>query len=152
LFSLDGLKTTLDDAHSWFLHELIFADELRLVLAQGIAASEPEDITIGEHVISGTRALEPRATSQIVVVTFARVVAWQRIDESFTALDDYDERDDTSFIQILSRSHYLDYVRAHHGWFEDRMPTAKLYRVWTENDVIDVVSPDAPRVEPRNAI
>ena len=62
------------------------------------------------------------------------------------------EPDDTSFIQILSRSHYLDYIRTHHGWFEDRMPTAKLYRVWTENDVIDVLSPDAPRVESQNAI
>jgi hypothetical protein len=146
------LKTALDDAHSWFLQELRYAGELRLELAEGIAAAEPEDITIGEHVISGTRALEPRATSRIVVVTFPRVVAWQLVDESFTALDDYDERDDTSFLQILSRSHYLDYVRTHHGWFQDRMPSAKLYRVWTENDVIDVISPDAPRVESQNAI
>jgi hypothetical protein len=30
------------------------------------------------------------------------------------------------------------------------MHTAKLYRVWTENEVIDVISPDAPRVEPQN--
>jgi hypothetical protein len=146
------LKTTLDDAHSWFLHELRYTDELRLVLAEGIAATEAEDIPIGEHVISGTRALEPRPSSRIVVVTFTRVVAWQRVDESFTARDSYDERDDTSFIQKLSRSNYLDYIRTHHGWFADRMPTAKLYRVWTENDVVDVISPDVPRVESQNAI
>ena len=146
------MKTTLDDAHSWFLHELRYTGELRITLAEGITAKEPEDIKIGDHVISGTRAIEPQPTSRIVVITFARVVAWQLIDESFTALDDYDERDDTSFLQILSRSRYLDYVRAHHGWFDDRMPTAKQYRVWTENDVIDVISPDVPRVEPQNAI
>jgi hypothetical protein len=146
------LKTILDDAHSWFLHELRYVGELRIVLAEGITANEPEDIKIGEHIISGTRALEPRATSRIVAIAFFRVVAWQLLDESFTAFDDYEERDDDSFLQILSRSRYLDYVRAHHGWFEDRMQIPGLYRVWTENDVIDVISPDAPRIEPQNAI
>jgi hypothetical protein len=84
------LKTTLDDAHSWFLRELRYAGELRIVLAEGITASESEDIKIGDHVIKGTRALEPRAASRIVLITFARVVAWQLVDESFTAFDDYE--------------------------------------------------------------
>ena len=141
------MKTTLDDARSWFLRELCYARELRIVLIEAITASKPEDIKVGDHIISGVRALESRATSRIVVITFPRVVAWQLVDESFTAFDNYEERDDTSFLQILSRSRYLDYVRTHHGWLEDRMHTAKLYRVWTESDVIDVISPDAPRIE-----
>jgi hypothetical protein len=73
------------------------------------------------------------------------------VDESFTAFDEYDQREDESFLQILSRSHYLEYIRAHHGWFEDRMHTAKQYRLWTENEVIDVIAPNAPQVEPQNA-
>jgi hypothetical protein len=104
------VKTALDDAKSWFLQELRYSGELHIVLAEGIRASETEDITVGDHVISGTYALEPRDTSRIVVVTFPRIVAWQLVDESFTAFDDYEQRDDDSFLQILSRSHYLDYM------------------------------------------
>lgn len=146
------MKTALDEAKSWFVQELRYSGELQIVLAEGIRASKPEDITIGEHVISGTYALEPRDTSRIVVVTFPCIVAWQLVDESFTAFDEYEQRDDDSFLQILFRSHYLDYIRAHHGWFEDRMHTARQYPLWTENEVIDVIAPDAPHVEPQDAI
>jgi hypothetical protein len=47
-------------------------------------------------------------------------------------------------LQVLSRSKYLDYVRANHGWFEDMRGPAKHYRVWTENEVVDVIACVAP--------
>jgi len=71
------------------------------------------------------------------------------VDESFTAGNDYEVREDKSALQVLTQSRYLDYVRANHGWFEEmgRGP-GKHYRVWTENEVIDVVACEAPTVEP----
>jgi hypothetical protein len=46
-------------------------------------------------------------------------VAWQVVDESYTSFDDYEKRGDSGTLQSLSRSKYLDYVKANHGWFED---------------------------------
>ena len=79
---------------------------------------------------------------------FSRPIAWQLVDESFTAGNDYEVREDKFALQVLTKSRYLDYVRANHGWFQDvgRGP-AKHYRVWTENEVIDVVTCEAPTVK-----
>jgi hypothetical protein len=75
-------------------------------------------------------------------------VVWQCVDESWTAFDAYEEREDDGSLQVLTRSRYLDYAHAAHGWFTDMVGPAKHYRVWTQNEVIDVVSFDPPDVRP----
>jgi hypothetical protein len=143
------MKTLLDDLYTSFLHAVIYAEgNLRITVAEGFRAAEPEDIKIGEHVIKGTYAINTSEQSRLVEVGFSRPIAWQLIDESFTSADEYEVREDTFALQVLTQSRYLDYVRANHGWFEDvgRGP-AKHYRVWTEREVIDVVACEAPAVD-----
>jgi hypothetical protein len=142
------MKTLLDDLYTSFLHAAVYTDgDLRIIVAEGFRAAEPEDITIGNHVIKGTYAINTSEQSRLVEVRFSRPIAWQLVDESFTSADPYEVREDRFALQVLTQSRYLDYVQANHGWFKDvgRGP-AKHYRVWTENEVIDVVACEAPAV------
>jgi hypothetical protein len=143
------MKTLLDEFHASFLHAAVYTEgDLRVIVAEGFRAAEPEDITIGGHVIKGTYAINTSEESRLVEVRFTRPIAWQLVDESFTAWDDYEVREDTCSLQVLTQSRYLDYVRANHGWFEDIRGPAKHYRVWTENEVIDVVACEPPAIGP----
>ena len=135
------MKTWLDEFDAKFLHAAVYADrELRVIVAEGFQAAEPADITIGGHVIKDTYAIDTSEKSRLVEIRFSEPIAWQLVDESFTVGDDYEVREDGFALQVLSRSKYLDYVRANHGWFEDMRGPAKHYRVWTENEVVDVIA------------
>ena len=145
--SYPSLKSLLDEFDSWFLHATVYADgELRVVVAEGFQAAEPEDIKIGSHVIKDTYALSTSKDSRLVEVRFRSPIAWQLINESFTAADDYEVREDKSALQVLTQSRYLDYVRANHAWFEYMRGPGKHYRVWTENEVVDVVACEPPEI------
>jgi len=141
------MRTVLDEAKSWFLETLAYTDKLRVVVVEGIRRDTPTDIQIGSHVIKGAYALERSSESRRVAVHFPRTVAWQVVDESFTSADTSEVRDDEGFLATLTRSAYLQYVEAHHGWFRDVVGPAAHYRLWTENEVIDVVAHDEPVVE-----
>jgi hypothetical protein len=143
------MKTLLDEFHASFLHAAVYTEgDLRVIVAEGFRAAEPEDITIGEQVIKGTYAIDTSDKSRLVEVRFNRPIACQLVDESFTAGNDYELREDKFALQVLTQSRYLDYVRANHGWFEDvGRGLGKHYRVWTENEVIDVVACEAPTCE-----
>ena len=144
------MKTLLDEFHASFLHAALYAEgELRIIVTEGFRAAEPEDITIAGHGIKDTYAINPSEESRHAEVHFSSPIAWQLVDESFTAGDEYEVREDKFALQVLTQSRYLDYVRANHGWFQEvgRGP-GKHYRVWTENEVIDVVACEAPAVKP----
>ena len=143
------MRTILDDAKYWFLEHIAYAgatcrSEILAVVVEGLLG-ETEDLKIGDHVVSDTRPIEAGPASRKLAIRFPQPIAWQVVDESYTTFREEEERDDTSFLQVLSRSAYLDYVLAQHGWFKG---PARHYRVWTENDVIDVVATEAPLVEP----
>jgi hypothetical protein len=141
------LKTLLDEFSSSFLRAAVYAEgELRVIVAEGFRAAEPEDIAVAGHVIKDTYAIDPSEKSRLVEVHFAKPIAWQVVDESFTTRDEYEEREDKAQLQVLGRSKYLDYVRANHGWFEEIRGQGKHYRVWTENEVVDVVACEPPTV------
>jgi hypothetical protein len=143
------MKTVLDEFRASFLHAAIYADgNLRIIVAEGFRAAEPEDFTIGGHVIKDTYALNTSEESRLVEVLFTHPIAWQLVAESFTAFSECEVRDDIFALQVLTQSRYLDYVRANHGWFEDMRGPGKHYRVWTENEVIDVVACEPPKVAP----
>ena len=143
------MNTLLDDFYTWFLHATVYADrELRVIVAEGFRAAEPEDITILGHVLKGSYALNTSDLSRLVEVRFTNPVAWQTVTEQFTVHDDYEVRDDNSALQVLTQSRYLDYVRANHGWFEDIFGPGKLYRICTEDEIVEVVACVPPTVAP----
>lgn len=144
------MKTLLDEFYASFLHAALYAQgELRIIVSEGFRAAEPEDLIIAGHVIKGTYDINTSEESRHAEVLFSRPIAWQLVDESFTAGNEYEVCEDKFALQVLTQSRYLSYVLANHGWFQDmgRGP-GKHYRVWTENEVIDVVACEAPTVRP----
>ena len=143
------MRTILDDAHTWFLENLVYADELAVLVVEGFKNEEPEDIRVGSHVIRDTHRLEPREQSRRCVLRFPDALAWQLVDESATTRDPEDVWEDDSFryLQTLSKSSYLAYTLSHHGWYAELRGPVKHYRLWTESDVLDVVAHSEPIIE-----
>jgi len=141
------MYTILDEGHTWFLDDLSYKDELTITLIEGILRSEPENIKILNSVIRDAYPIDILPTSRQVLIRFSQFVAWQVVDESFTSFDEYEQRDDKGFIQILARSKYFDYVNTSHGWYPDIIGTGKHYRIWTCDEVIDIVSCTEPIIE-----
>jgi hypothetical protein len=136
----------------WQLHAIVYRDDLQLILAE-MFVGEAHDTRLDpnpvvQKILRASHPIEARDDSRLMVVRFPQAVAWQVVNESFTSWDDYEERDDTSVIQIITRSKYLDYVHQNHGWFRETIGPAKLYRVLTANEVIDVIACELPTIEP----
>jgi hypothetical protein len=127
---------------------LVYQDELRVIVAEGFVGDQTEDLRIGDHTIKDLRSINVSDKSRLFEIRFPQFVAWQVVNESFTSFDEYELRDDTGTLQTLSRSKYFDYVKANHGWYEDVIGPAKHYRVWTENEVVDVVACEPPTIQP----
>ncbi len=142
------MLTVLDDAKTWFLHALLYQDHLRVIVAEGFVGDQTEDLRIGDHTIKGLQSVNVSDRSRLFEIRFPQFVAWQVVNESFTSFDEYELRDDTGTLQTLSRSKYFDYVKANHGWYEDVIGLSKHYRVWTENEVVDVVACEPPTIQP----
>jgi len=141
------MKTVLDEFYTSYLRTATYTDgELRVVVVEGFRAAKPEDINILGHIIKNTYALGITERSRLIEVRFSRPIAWQLIDESFTTGTDYEVPEDKCALHVLTRSRYLDYVREHHGWFEDMRGPGKHYRIWREDEVIDVVACEPPIV------
>jgi hypothetical protein len=69
------------------------------------------------------------------------------VNESYTAFDKSEQRDEEMILQTLTRSAYPDYVEANHGWFRDLVGPAMHCRLWTEDEVVDVIAHEPPVVE-----
>ncbi len=139
------MRTVLDDAKTWLLHGIVYQDDLRIIVVEGFQSEEAEDLVVGETNLGPAHSIDIRSDSRKMVVRFPRLVAWQVVDESFTSHDDYESGDD-GVLRILDRSRYLDYVVENHGWFRDMVGPARHYRIWTEDDVIDVIAFDEPEI------
>ncbi len=144
------MQTDLDKSKTWFLESLVYTDKIEVTVVEGIRGEIAEDVQVGEQVISGTYPVQPEPESRRLRVIFSRPVAWQVVDESYTSADDTEVSDDNYFLQILTKSPYLEYVDKHHGWYVDMVGPACHYRLWTEDDVIDVVAHDEPVVHECN--
>ena len=140
------MKTILETGSTWFLESISKVDQLCLILAEGLVGQEEDTSIAGVKFRSKPVTVEKQ--SRRIRVLFQSPIAWQVVNESFTAFDDSEARDDTSHLQILSKSKYLEYVNANHGWYSDvKEAEGQHYRIWTEDDVVDVVSCDPPEIE-----
>lgn len=142
------MKTVLDDGYTWFLEAISYqGGSLAVRVVEGMRTSGPEDLAVGGLVLQNTYAIGTMLHSRRVTIRFDRLVAWQCVNESFTAFDEYEVGEGEGALREMTRSRYLDYVNGSHGFYADVVGPAKHYRIWTENEVIDVVAFDPPSLE-----
>jgi len=141
------MQTILDEGYTWFLDSLTYKDGLTIQLVEGRKGDTPQDLKVGDAVLENTYPIEVDEKSKRATIKFGGPVAWQVVDESYTVRDESEARDGKGFLQVLSQSKYLDYVDGSHGWNKDIAGDAQHYRLWTENEVIDVVVQEPPVIE-----
>ncbi len=138
------MQTILDTGYTWILDSLVYKDELAISLVEGLKSDTPQDLKFGDAVIRNTSAIETTGASRKVNVKFETPVVWHVIDESYAAKDETEVHDSEGYLRVLTKSKYLNYVDENHGWYRDFVGPASLYRIWTENEIIDVVAHDPP--------
>ena len=146
------MQTTLDEANSWFLESLGYCDDSDDVCAtvvEGTRAKEPSNVEIAGKVLTGSYVVAPTAISRRAIVRFSCVAAWQVIAEVLTVPDESDVGDISGSLRVLTKSKYLDFLLANHGWFESLGHTSPFhhYQLITESQVLDVVAAKVPTVE-----
>ncbi len=145
------MKSILDNGHSWILEKLAYDGDLEIYLKE-LRRRQPTDLVIGNDVIKNTTLLKPALDSMRVRISFDYYLSWQCLNESACTGFEGDVYDGSGFISLLSQSSYLSYILEHHGWYQDvQEQQAKHYRIWSENEVIDIVSFSEPKIILLNA-
>ena len=133
----------------WYLESLVTSSrKIEIILIEGITGADDQEIDIGGKPFVVGKSIDVMPQSRRVQLVFERYVAFQVLDESFSSYDDTEvherERTDKLFYQTITQSKYLEYVNREHGWYADVVGSAKQYRIWTLDDVIEVVAYEEP--------
>lgn len=143
------MNTLLDNCFTLFFNRLEFDEKLSIYLSEGRLTALNESVEVAGQEFKTIRSIEHSTQSDQFLVQFdaKEVVHFQVIDETFTAYDKDEIRDSSDFISIYSKSKYLDYIKSNHAWYQDLVQKeARHYMIWTEDQVIDVLSTKRPRV------
>ncbi|NEQ48687.1 MAG: hypothetical protein F6K11_00950 [Leptolyngbya sp. SIO3F4] len=144
------MKTILDNCKTLFLDGLLYNESLQIVVSEGFVLDETQSIQIGEITLDDVKPIERTEESRQFKVEFDfdDLINFQVIDESYSTFDKNEIRDTHGFLQVISKSEYLSFVEKNHGWYKDVIgEEGKHYRLWTEHDVIDVISINEPKIE-----
>lgn len=142
------MRAILDDVPYWFIHAVNYQGWLRIILVEGRRSDESQLLHFHAASIDDLHSIEICESSRLLSVRFPETIAWQVVDERYTVFDEYEQCDDDHTLRVYSRSRYLDYVNQHHGLFQHLVGPARHYRLWSPDEVIDVVSCEEPVVEP----
>ncbi|RYY04024.1 MAG: hypothetical protein EOO53_03785 [Gammaproteobacteria bacterium] len=140
------MNNILNNVHTWFLDKINYEGELELFLVEG-KKGKPEQLKILGADLGIASPVNTASDSSLVKITFGNYVTWQCVNESFSAFSEYEVGEKDRFFQVLSTSKYLDYVNETHGWYIHVIGSAKHFRVWTENEVIEVIAFEDPKIE-----
>ena len=145
------MKTELDSGGASLIHlESLEYDcskqAVSAVVIEGFQSDAPETLVIGEKRLGPVYSVNPNSKSRRFRVDFPRPVAWQCVDESFAAKSDAEEHDGEGYLYRLTKSPYRDYVLENHGWHEQLVGPSVHYRLWTADEVLDVVSLEPPTI------
>lgn len=145
------MKSQLDNGHSWILERLEYTAGLDIYLRE-LKRGPLQNAEIAGSTINNVYPLQAGEDSLLTRVSFSDLLAWQCLNESATTDFQGDVYESSGFLAVLSSSAYLSYVLSNHGWYvEVQERPVRHYRVWSENEILDVVSFGAPVIEVVNA-
>ena len=138
-----------DDIDSWGIERFEYSGrQLVVVLVPMVLDTVDADILIGDINLGPGRKILPK--SDRFVVTFEDVVAMQSIDESCCNADSVRENNGKPYFKIIKKTAYLDFLDKVH-LVELAGEDAKLYRLITLDEVLDVLVTTDPRIEHKEA-
>lgn len=142
------MNTILDSSKTLFLDEINYSETFQIIVSEGFIIDTPQSIEIGSTLIEDVKPVEKTANSTQfrIELPIHSILSFQLIDESYSSLDKSEQTDTSGFLQIISNSPYMKYIDVNHGWYKDMKGEVKHYRVWTENEVIDVISTKEPLI------
>lgn len=141
------MLTLLDTAYTLFLNRIQYQNNLKIELIEGFVGKEPQTVQISSDLYLGdTYPIDISDKSRGFCISFEHPVAWQVVDESFCSFNKEEDGEHSGFLRIMQSTMYFEYVKKQHGWFEDVIGPAKQYRICSENEIIDVISCDAPEI------
>lgn len=136
----------INNCHTVFFESIGFTGDLTIRVTEGKKASDPEKINIGGISLGEGYRVNSDVNSVKFDIVFQNPVAWQVVDESYTSSDPVEEFERSGILSVLTASKYLDYINESHGFYRDIIGPGKHYRIWTEDQVIDVISLKEPSV------
>ena len=143
------MNTILDTCKTIFLNKLNYLSELHIEVSEGFIENETQSIQIGFSKIEDLKRIKTNNKSRIFKIIFNLdgIINFQVIDESYACLNQNELKDSKGFIQIIKNSKYLEYIDSNHGFYREVLDEkAKHYRIWTEDDIIDVISLKDPKI------
>lgn len=136
----------INNCHTVFFESIGFTGDLTIRVTEGKKASDPEKINIGGISLGEGYRVNSGVNSVKFDIVFQNPVAWQVVDESYTSSDPVEEFERSGILSVLTASKYLDYINESHGFYRNIIGPGKHYRIWTEDQVIDVISLKEPSV------
>ncbi|MEZ4799737.1 MAG: hypothetical protein R2809_08190 [Flavobacteriales bacterium] len=145
------MNTILNECRTLYLDRLFYSESLELYVSEGFISDEKHSIQVGGTTIENVQPMGRREFSRQYKVEFQfhDLINFQVINESYTGLVKSEIVDTKGFLQIILNSEYLKYVEISHGWYKiaNGGKEGKHYRLWTEDEVIDIISINDPTVE-----
>ncbi len=144
------METELDSSYTWFFEKVKYENTLKVWLLEGIQRPK-EEILIGESSLGLGNKIETSKGAKIAIIEFSSLLSWHCIDESATTYNKGEISEGGKFLNTLSKAAYLEYVKSECQWYIDINSPVKQYRIWTENEIIEVVAYTPPTLEIRHA-
>lgn len=121
-----------------------------MVVSEGFITDVKQSFQVGNTTFDDFKPIERTADSRQFKVEFDfdDLINFQVINESYTTFDKSEVIESSGFLQVISESKYLLFVENSHGWYKDVIDKeGKHYRLWTEDEVIDIISSKEPKIE-----
>ncbi|NPU93976.1 MAG: hypothetical protein HPY82_18860 [Gammaproteobacteria bacterium] len=138
------MQSILDSGYSWLLDSLKYQDGcLSIFLTELSRSATPENKTEGAP-LDNCFAVKASESSRKVCVKWERPITWQVVNESVDAKEPDIVFKSHGFLSEIEKSQYFDYVKVRFGWYSCISGDFRLFNVWTENEIIEIVASTEP--------
>ncbi len=143
-----NVNEKIDDCKYLYLRELSEPEDncLRIIIEEAKSDRPAGDIKVGDHVISGSRAIESDNSCCLFEIVWPTYVAYSVRNESFVSNDETEKWDGRLFC-LYSESHFFNYVQK--GTFADEKYPGPLkhWGINCLNHIIDIISHADPEIK-----
>ena len=141
------MKSELDKAYSWLVDTISYENlGISITLLEMVKSGSSSTKEEGAPV-EGAHLVYFPGKAQKLKIKFDLVYTFQVVNESCDSGDSSLKLSSDGFLSVVSESDYLNYLREKFSWYEEINGKANLYRLWSENEILEIYSPCSPEIE-----